>query len=249
VTTSVPDRLVRGRELIGLPVVTMRGDDVAEIRDVVYDPGEAGALVGFTLNKRGFLAGRHPDHLMAANVAGLGRDAVMVEDESALGADAASDAVVESSTERNVLGSAVVTEDGRRLGTVEDVVLLTGRTPRVEGYVLAAEGEERPAAGRSVFVPLPEQIAVSGDALVVPSDVAEFVSDDLAGFGAAVADFRAAHRPGSTAKRAATASAGVEHTAGGRTKAELHEEAARRDIKGRSSMTKADLERALGDAP
>lgn len=37
-----------------LPVVTVRGgEDVAEVRDVIYSP-EAGGLVGLTLNKRGF---------------------------------------------------------------------------------------------------------------------------------------------------------------------------------------------------
>jgi uncharacterized protein YrrD len=192
---AAPERLVRGRELIGLPVVTMDGDDVAEVRDVVYDPGSAGELVGFTLNKRGFLSGRHPRNLAAVDVTSVGRDAVMIEDETALDADDRSDAIVQGSTDRNVLGSTVVTEDGRRLGAVEDVVLLTGGSPRVEGYVLAAQGDDRPSGSRSLFVPLPEQIAVSGDALVVPSAIANFVRDDLAGFGAAIADFRATHHP------------------------------------------------------
>lgn len=34
--------------------------------------------------------------------------------------------------------------------------------------------------------------------------------------------------------------------AGGRTKAQLYEEAKRKNVKGRSSMTKAELERAVG---
>ncbi|HET7431732.1 MAG TPA: plasmid stabilization protein [Nocardioides sp.] len=34
--------------------------------------------------------------------------------------------------------------------------------------------------------------------------------------------------------------------AGGRTKAQLYEEAKRRNVRGRSSMTKAELERAVG---
>jgi hypothetical protein len=38
---------------------------------------------------------------------------------------------------------------------------------------------------------LPAQLAVSGQALVVPAPTEEFVFDDLSGFGAGVADFRA----------------------------------------------------------
>jgi len=35
------------------------GEDIAEVRDVTYDP-EAGRLFGVSLNQRGFLAGRRP---------------------------------------------------------------------------------------------------------------------------------------------------------------------------------------------
>ena len=48
--------LMTASQIRGLPVVTVRGgEDLAEVRDVIYDP-EAGRLVGLTLNKRGFLA-------------------------------------------------------------------------------------------------------------------------------------------------------------------------------------------------
>ena len=52
--------LMTASQIRGLPVVTVRdGEDVAEVRDVIYDP-EAGRLVGLSLNQRGFLAGRRP---------------------------------------------------------------------------------------------------------------------------------------------------------------------------------------------
>ncbi|MGO9205772.1 MAG: PRC-barrel domain-containing protein, partial [Candidatus Limnocylindrales bacterium] len=50
--------LATGSAIRGLPVVTIGGgEDVAEVRDLIYDP-QAGRVVGLTLNKRGFLAGR-----------------------------------------------------------------------------------------------------------------------------------------------------------------------------------------------
>jgi hypothetical protein len=42
-----------------------------------------------------------------------------------------------------------------------------------------------------VLIPLPATLAVSGEKLVVPAAVTDFVADDLAGFGAAVDAFRA----------------------------------------------------------
>lgn len=50
--------LMTASQIRGLPVVTVRGgEDVAEVRAVIYNP-EAGRLVGMTLNKRGFFSGR-----------------------------------------------------------------------------------------------------------------------------------------------------------------------------------------------
>ena len=44
--------LIRGTDLVGLDVVTLSGDDVAEVRHVVFD-ASARPVVGFNLNKRG----------------------------------------------------------------------------------------------------------------------------------------------------------------------------------------------------
>jgi len=65
-------------------VVTVGGgEDVAEVRDVIYSP-EAGRLVGVTLNKRGFLAGRSHEVLPVEAIHAVGQTAVMVLDESSL---------------------------------------------------------------------------------------------------------------------------------------------------------------------
>src|SRR5690349_10342653 len=75
--TAGTDRVIRATELVGRPVVTLAGDDVAEVRDVVYD-AERGTLLGFTLNKRGWFRGRLHERLPVASVHAIGRDAVMV---------------------------------------------------------------------------------------------------------------------------------------------------------------------------
>lgn len=178
--------LMTASQIRGLPVVTIRGgEDVAEVRDVVYSP-EAGRLVGVTLNKRGFLARRHRDALPAEAIHAIGQHAVMVLDESSLvdPADAPDD-VARPATERNVLGDDVLTEGGVSLGKVADLVLLVGSTGEVVGYQI-----DKTSGGRG-YIPLPAQLAVSGAALVVPDMTEEFVHDDLVGLGAAVDDFRA----------------------------------------------------------
>ena len=178
--------LVTASQIRGLPVVTVRGgEDVAEVRDVIYSP-EEGRLVGVTLNKRGFLAGRRREVLPAEAIHATGKDAVMVLDESSLVAPQdAPDDLGHPATERNVVGDDVLTEGGISLGKVTDLVLVVGSSGEVVGYQI-----ETPTGGQG-YIPLPAQLAVSGIALVVPAITAEFVHDDLVGLGAAVDEFRA----------------------------------------------------------
>jgi len=171
--------LMTASQIRGLPVVTVRGgEDVAEVRDVIYNP-EAGRLVGVTLNQRGFLAGRRREVLPAETIHAIGQHAVMVLDESSLVApgDAPED-VAHPATERNVLGDDVLTEGGTSLGTVTDLVLLVGSSGEVVGYQIEK------ATGGQGYIPLPAQLSVSGVALVVPNLTEEFVQDDLVGLGA-----------------------------------------------------------------
>ena len=64
--------LLRAGDLIGLPVVSIAtGEDLAEVRDVIYD-GSEHRLLGFTLNKRGMFAGRLKEVLTAESVTGIG---------------------------------------------------------------------------------------------------------------------------------------------------------------------------------
>lgn len=153
------------------------GEHLGEVRDIIYS-AEAGAVVGFTLNKRGFFAGRRREVLHADNVHAIGHDAVMVTDSRRLSApEDAEPTVAEPESDRNVLGNDVLTEAGARLGQIVDVVLETGagqgRAGDVVGY------EVKLPAGGNRYIPLPAQLSVSGTALVVPDQTERFVCDGL----------------------------------------------------------------------
>jgi uncharacterized protein YrrD len=177
--------LVTGSAIRGLPVVTIDGgEDVAEVRDLIYNP-EVGRVVGLTLNKRGFLSGRRREVLPAEKVHAIGSDAVMVDDESSLTLpDDASDEVTGAPSQRDVTGNEVLTEQGKSLGKVKDVVVLVGSAGEVVGY------EIETSTGGTGYIPLPTSLAISGTALVVPDPTQDFVESDLVGLGAAVDEFR-----------------------------------------------------------
>jgi uncharacterized protein YrrD len=182
--------LMKATEIIKRPVVTLGGEDVAQIRDVVYD--DDGIVAGFTLAGRGIFAGPRKDALEWSAVLALGPDAVMIRDADVFVERAT---VVDRQSRKNngsgglVLGSRVITDGGTDLGAVTDVVLEVGASAVVRGYQIDpsdALGERR----HHPLIPLPDTIAVSGEALVVPAAVTDFVVEDLAGFGAAIEAFR-----------------------------------------------------------
>jgi uncharacterized protein YrrD len=186
---------MRTSEITKRPVVTMAGEDVAQVKDVVYAAG-GGAVGGFTLAGRGLFSGPLKQSLAWRAVTALGSDAVMIADESVLeptqtllDASAAS-----GGSGGDVLGSQVLTDTGTDLGTVVDVVLEVGDTRGgacdVVGYEIEAS-EALGTKGTKVLIPLPDTLAASGQHLMVPASAKDFVSHDLAGFGASVAAFRA----------------------------------------------------------
>lgn len=186
--------LMRATEMEGRPVVTLAGERVADVKDVVFDSSK-GRLLGFTLRNHGFFSHARKDVLAWAEVGALGRDAVMIasedaiQDRDALAADGVPD-------NRNVLGNQVLTDAGTDVGTVVDVIVETGTEAEIVGYEVAAS----PALATKrehVLIPLPATVAVSGEHLLVPAAALEFVGHDLSGFGAAVKDFRAKLREGS----------------------------------------------------
>ncbi len=173
--------LMHGHDLIGRPVVDgSTGDDVAEIKDVVFDPAR-GVITGFTLRKRGFLGRRLKAVLPVDQVVSVGTHAVMIDGVRAL--TSPDDAPDEVMADRggNVLSNEVVTESGRSLGAVKDVVVLGGRTPQVVGFEVGG------GAVGDGLVPVGRHSAVSGSALIVPDDFEQRIRTDLTGLAGELA--------------------------------------------------------------
>lgn len=184
--------LMRAREITGRPVVTLdTAEAVAEVKDVVIAHPSA-SLVGFTLNKRGFLGSPLKEVLPWGAVRALGRDAVMIDSAGALAAsDPGIDEAVSARADRDVIGATVMTDGGTALGEVVDVVVEVGDTADVVGFEVHGPRVERDRSAATLLIPVGDTIAVSGATLMVPAATEGFVRDDLSGFGSAVADFRA----------------------------------------------------------
>jgi len=134
--------LLRASTLVRQPVVTLDGESLLEVKDVVFDRA-SGEILGFALRKKGSLGGLVPDRLPWPAVHGLGPDAVMISDESVLTSEGGGD--LEGGGD--VIGDRVLTESGTDLGEVVEVVIATGGQADVVGFeiepVAAAAGDVR----------------------------------------------------------------------------------------------------------
>ena len=177
--------LMRATEIEGRPVVTLAGDDGADMSARLGAPAPARWTADAIVRQHD--GGRVPVTVVGGPL--RGPDGEVALEEEALAAGGLPD-------NRNVLGNQVLTDTGIDLGKVVDVIIETGVTAEIVGYEVAAS-EALATHGEHVLIPLPDTIAVSGEHLMVPAAALEFVSHDLSGFGAAVQDFRAKLRQGS----------------------------------------------------
>ncbi|WP_338185378.1 PRC-barrel domain-containing protein [Jatrophihabitans sp.] len=185
---------MRASDIAKHPVVTYAGEDVAQLKDIVFSAG-GGAVGGFTLAGRGRFSGPLKQGLLWTSVAALGADAVMIVDDSVLEPtqNVLDAAATSGGSGGDVLGSQVLTDTGIDLGRVIDVVLQIGEPGEqcdVVGYEIEAS-EAMKTKGAKLLIPLPDTLAASGEHLMVPAAAQDFVADDLSGFGAAVTAFRA----------------------------------------------------------
>jgi uncharacterized protein YrrD len=183
--------LLRGADLVGLPVVTLGGNDIAEVRDVFFDAA-AGVLLGFTLNKRGRLSGRMSAVLPHENVIAVGPHAVIVSDPESLRSVLLTDSGAPMPEPiGNVVSDRVLTDSGVVIGTVTDVVF-ENNTNAVVGFEVAPQDQRPSRKGRKSYVPLCDTKSVSKDTLIVPSATIEYITSDFAGFAEAMDRYREA---------------------------------------------------------
>ncbi|MFG2294589.1 PRC-barrel domain-containing protein [Streptomyces sp. NPDC048603] len=170
--------LIRVADVVGRPVVTLNGDAIAQVKDVVLGAAD-GRVTTFTLNGRGLLSGPLREILPWSNVRAFGPDAVMVVNRSmVVGPDETEST---GGTGCGVNGAAVLTVEGEDVGRVTDVILdVADDAAWAVGYEVRLGHQ---GAGRgTVMMPVPLPIAATRENVVVPVASVRFTTEDLTGF-------------------------------------------------------------------
>ena len=93
----------------------------------------------------------------------------------------------------DILKSQVLTDSGTALGRVSDSIIGIGAAAGGQADVVGYQIEPAETLGRGkqpLLIPLPDTISASGEHLMVPATAANYLTDNLAGFGAAIDAFR-----------------------------------------------------------
>ncbi|GGO48814.1 PRC-barrel domain-containing protein [Streptomyces lasiicapitis] len=216
-------------ELAKRPVVTLGGEAVAQIKDTVFDGGSA-RVAGFTLAGRGIFSGPLHRGLPWTGVHALGPDALMIPDADVL-ADRAAVASGAEAAAGLVHGTKVLTDRGVAVGTVLDVVVVSGRSGEVVGVKIASN-EALGHHERDVYLALPGPVAMTGDTVLVPAEDTENLAADRVQLDHVVARLRAVETAGRGAEGAAERGA---------------EGSARRGIESQHDMRKGEEAEGAGD--
>lgn len=177
-------RASTGRQLMGLPVISLDdGESQGKIHDVVYDPRQ-GLLLGFIVQRGGGFLSR-PDSfwLDASSLHALGEDAATVPSAASLQPAGAAREPTESGAGEPVLGKRLLTEGGRFLGNVDDV-LIDRQSRRVVAYEVSGGVWQDMMRGQTA-VPVDQIISIGSAAVIVPDFVGERVAETTGGLAAA----------------------------------------------------------------
>lgn len=185
--TALREGRSTGKQLIGKSVISLAdGEEHGHIHDVVYNPAE-GRLIGFTVTRGGgFLSSGETFYLAANELHAIGQDAVTIDSPAQLQAiPGASVSEVAEDTGQPVLGKRLMTENGKFLGNIDDV-LIDRESRRVVAYEVSGGLFHDMMKGQT-DVPVNHIISIGHDVVIVPEFVEAQIEEATGGL-AAVAD-------------------------------------------------------------
>ncbi len=175
-----------GKSLIAKPVITLdTGAQIGETHDVVYNARE-GKLVGFTLLQGAGLFSRGDTYWLSADdIHALGEDAITVQTAAHVVRVEGDVNDYAAQAGQGVLGKRLMTEDGKFLGAIDDV-LIERNSKNVVAYEVSGGVFQDMYKGQT-DVPIKTVTSIGQDVVIVPPFVRDIVEEPKGGLVAAAA--------------------------------------------------------------
>lgn len=172
----------KASELIGLPVVTFnRGTKIYDVEDMILDPQRRQVLALVVEDKVMFHSAKA---LPFGRIQALGPNAIIIADGKAI-IDVDRDPVLRGLDNKQVIrGLRVLTDDGRKLGEVSDM-LVDGKTGEIKGYYVSI-GKVLSVTQGTRWLPSDRILSMGQRIVYVPADVAKEFDEQLGGWTGAL---------------------------------------------------------------
>lgn len=170
--------MIKGKDILGRPVVAIsNGQKVETVQDIVFDH-QGNRVLALLVEEGGWF--RAAKVVPFDRIQSIGEHAVMIASPEDITSKRKDDRLAEVLDSRvNLIGMALLTTDGQRLGRIADVYF-DEKTGEVEGYE-ATEGFFADLTGGRTFVPAPESVQIGADAAIVPLSVAQAMQEQAPG--------------------------------------------------------------------
>lgn len=124
--------MIKGRELLGLPVVTMDGkEQLGEVKDIIYNPYD-NKILGYLIETGGWLKGGkgflHNEVIKRENEGLFVESRSIVRDVNSI-----SELKEVLALKKDIRGLRLENEDGQYMGVIQDLVVDDG-TGEITGY-------------------------------------------------------------------------------------------------------------------
>lgn len=169
--------MIRGRELIGMPVFSLdRGKEIGEIKNLVFDPVQR-RVTDLILREGGLF--RRPEVVPFETIEHIGPDAVVMK--PAYSEKTEMDEIQQEELKQsfNLTGRRVVSENGRDLGTIYDLDI-NEETGEVFGFELT-QGVFRDTSSGKKYIEFDHIRTIGEDAVIVDADAATVILSQKGG--------------------------------------------------------------------
>ena len=170
--------MIKGKEMIGRSIIALSsGTQIDKVHDLVFDH-DANQVLALLVDEGGWF--RAAKVVPFESVRTIGEDAVMIDDEHSV-VSARDDSRIADllDTKIGLIGTKLLTTDGRDLGKIGDVYF-DETSGKVVGYEATGGLFSDLSSGRT-FVPAPESISIGENAAIVPVSVATAMEEQDAG--------------------------------------------------------------------
>lgn len=157
--------MVKGRHLLSLPIINYNtGEQLAEIKDLIYDPYN-NKLLGFILEEGNWFWGSKV--LLLDQVYHIGNDVITVSSKDSIMDSAARPEIKELLKKQvKINGYKLLSERGKDIGTIQDLIIDPVKG-NITGYEVSNGIVGDLLEGRR-NIPIPQTITMAENALIIP---------------------------------------------------------------------------------